>query len=135
MIEFSLLLSLYKFNYRNYENNDNIYEYNDLSVRLKFEFIKYEKFIRIKYGTENKSIIIRIENLKKNKLLFQYYIASLLCCVNKDKNNYNLFSAISSINFSVIHHINLNIRKKNLIKFYILRNQKEKHQLKNRRNF
>jgi len=139
MIEFSLLLSLYKFDYRNYENNDNIYEYNDLSVRLKFEFIKYEKFIRIKYGTENKSIIIRIENLKKNKLLFQYYIASLLCCVNykeinKD-NNYDLFSAISTVDYWVIHHINLNIRKKEFNQILYSQEPKRETSIKKQKKF
>jgi len=42
-----------------------------------FTFIKYQKFMKISLC--NKSIIIRIENLKRNKTLFEFYILSLLC--------------------------------------------------------
>ena len=42
-----------------------------------FTFIKYQQFMKISLC--DKSIIIRIENLKRNQTLFEFYILSLLC--------------------------------------------------------
>jgi len=132
MVELSCLLSLY--------HCDNYIDYNIYPmVRFEFKFIKYEKFIRIKYGDENKSIIIRIENLKNNQLLFQYYIASLLCCVNykeinKD-NNYDLFSAISTVDYWVIHHINLKYKKKDFNQIFYSQEPKRETSIKKQKKF
>jgi len=138
MVEFSWLFSLFDF-YYDYNNNHN----DNFGVDLDLKFIKYDKFIRIKYGdgNENKSIIIRIENLKKNKLLFQYYIASLLYTINytditptKD-NNYYVFSATSTIDYWKIHCINLNIRKKEFNKIYHSQEPKRESSIKKQKKF
>jgi len=129
MIEFSLLLSLYDFHYE---------DINDNPMRYEFKFIKYEKFIRIKYGDENKSIIIKIENLKKNKLLFQYYIASLLCSFNYTEINedgYNIFSASSTINFWIIHTINLKFKKKDFNQILYSQEPKRETSIKKQKKF
>ena len=42
-----------------------------------FTFVKYQEFMKISLC--NKSIIIRIENLKRNETIFRFYILSLLC--------------------------------------------------------
>jgi len=42
-----------------------------------FTFIKYQKFMKISLC--NKSIVMRIENLKSHPGLFKFYILSLLC--------------------------------------------------------
>ena len=47
---------------------------------INFTFIKYQKFIKISLC--DKIIIIRIENLKRNRMLFEFYILSLLCTEN-----------------------------------------------------
>jgi len=62
------------------------FDYNYKQEPIIFIFIKYDRFIKIKYGNENKSIIIKIENLKKNKLLFNFYILSILITNNISKN-------------------------------------------------
>jgi hypothetical protein len=62
------------------------FDYNYKQEPIIFTFIKYDRFIKIKYGNENKSIIIKIENLKKNKLLFNFYILSILITNNISKN-------------------------------------------------
>jgi hypothetical protein len=67
------------------------FDYNYKQEPIIFTFIKYDRFIKIKYGNENKSIIIKIENLKKNKLLFNFYILSILIT-----NNISYFYEISS---------------------------------------
>ena len=132
MIELSCLLSLY--------HCDNYIDYNiNPIVRFQLKFIKYEKFIRIKYSDYNKPIILRIENLKNYQLLFQYYIASLLCCVNyteinKD-NNYHIFSAISTVDYWLIHDINLNIRKKEFNQIFYSQEPKRETSIKKQKKF
>jgi hypothetical protein len=74
MVEFSCLLSLFENQYK-WAIFHNSNEKKDVAVF--FKFIKYEKFIKIEL--RNKSIIIRIENLK----IINYYfnIILLLYCV------------------------------------------------------
>ena len=129
MIEFSMLLSLYDFHYEDFSINP---------LRFELNFIKYDKFIKIKYGDENKSIIIRIENLKKHKLLFQYYIASLLCSFNYTEINedgYNIFSASSTINFWIIHTINLKFKKKEFNQILYSQEPKRETSIKKQKKF
>lgn len=52
-------------------------------VPVNFTFIKYEKFMKIIFQT--KKIVIPIEKLKNNQLLFQFYILSLLCTEDPSK--------------------------------------------------
>jgi hypothetical protein len=136
MVEFSWLFSLFEFYYE-YNNNHN----DNFGVNLDFKFIKYDKFIRIKYGDANgyKSIIIRIENLKKNKLLFQYYITSLLYTINytdiNNDNNYYVFSASSTIDYWIIHCIVFNIRKKEFNEIYHSQEPKRESSIKKQKKF
>jgi hypothetical protein len=107
MVEFSCLISFYDCIFDHiFDNKCNSNE--QLGYKLFFKFFKYENFMKIKY--KNKSIIIRIDNLKNHQLLFQYYIASLLCSmehkeINRD-NNYSVFSVSSTINNWKMHYLN-----------------------------
>ena len=52
---------------------------------INITFIRYKKFMKI--ILQNRKIIIAIENLKTNKLLFNLYILSLLCTEDTSKIN------------------------------------------------
>jgi hypothetical protein len=89
MVEYSCLLSYF----------------SNGKIRIFFEFIKYDKFIKVIIN--RKTLIIKFENLKNHKLLFQYYIASLLCCFDytefSDEKDYLLVSALSTVKKWNVH--------------------------------
>lgn len=53
---------------------------------VNFTFIKYDKFMKI--IVQKRKIIIKIENLKNYKTLYQFYILSLLCTEDTSKIYY-----------------------------------------------
>jgi hypothetical protein len=108
MVEFSCLFSLFENQYK-WAIFHNSNEKKDVAVF--FKFIKYEKFIKIEL--RNKSIILKIENLKNHQLLFQYYIASLLCSIKYTdikKDYYYVLSPLSTIQKWLIHYLNFNTK-------------------------
>lgn len=53
---------------------------------VNFTFIKYEKFMKIML--QDRTIVIEFQNLKNYKILFDFYILSLLCTENTSKIDY-----------------------------------------------
>jgi hypothetical protein len=73
------------------------FDYNYKQEPIIFTFIKYDKFMKI--ILQERKIILKIENLKKkkNKLLFNFYILSILITNNISKNyEISSFYGISS---------------------------------------